>query len=1149
MKKLISILTSSIVLMASVVFADEPIIIGPGVTTLNEMDGDIVIQNGSNIKITKDETQNKLTINATVDPQVQADWTESDPEKPSFIVHKPNIPTVNNATLTIQTNGTSAGTFTANASTPSTINIKIPDTSNFVEKTGDTMTGQLTIDEDNLLLSANQVGHGNVRAEGGLIVGYPFRSSDPFDPGVIGPFSLFSGMLGWAKGQGTVAFGKYVLGTHPFSFTWSGVEPEDVGNPDYYESHGEGSFNANPEGGMTNFWIGNTNLLDHIVNNTKDRYINLDEDSSSARTAATVGKRDDNFDVGSYSVSIGNGTMQDGSQYEISSSDTITIKSKDENRALIAKIDNYNLSSGATIEDNVITFSSAQGTGFFNGEPLVITKSGSNTEIDGVVVETVSGGLKILETKVRPMGAIGNNSIAVGQACIAYGDASIASGQYTAAIGTGSHAEGDNCYAYGENSHANGRHSSAVGVYSHADGDNCYADSTNSYAGGRYAIATNDYAYAYGNHVISGGTNSMVAGRCAIATNDYAYVWNGKDIPEERGPILRAQAPTDWNVENYYGSHGDGTFNINPEGGADGVYIGNDKLTSIIEAKVHSGEIDPTVPSWAKESNKPTYTKSEVGLGNVENKSVATIKSEISTSTISSGNDNLITSDAVYTGLSFKYEKPSGGIPSTDLSSSVQTSLGLANSALQSETDPTVNNTVLTIQTNGVDAGTFTANSETNNTINIEYPDSLDELSDVSLSDQISNNDLLVYKNGSWTNAVVTMPSGGEAAEYSLTENVDDDFTIDTSDIQELYYTVSDDTGDELYTLNFPQANPNKFGHVKLYLTERYVSPNSHYQKYDIAQANIENYPSSQPWLTSSSQSTASSIWEVEFKSFPNSTKWFYINAVEYIVSELIAVTGVSLNKSTMSLNVNDSETLVATITPNDASDKAVSWSSSDSLIASVSNLGEVSGVAAGSATITVTTHDGGFIDTCAVTVSAQPTPSEYLAYYYTFETGSLSTTTYANDEAPFDNSADPDNVYEVTNKTSRVVRGNSASDKVVGTTALRIAAVSGTNSGYGYAYNKEPFASAATKLSFQYARYGTDVMSSLTFKVYTSSNGTDWTELEDLTSVTTTSLQSYETTFTTSQDIRYIKFETHSTVSGNTKRINIDEIKIWLAN
>ena len=47
-------------------------------------------------------------------------------------------------------------------------------------------------------------------------------------------------------------------------------------------------------------------------------------------------------------------------------------------------------------------------------------------------------------------------------------------------------------------------------------------------------------------------------------------------------------------------------------------------------------ETDPTVPAWAKASSKPSYTASEIGLGNVENKSAATILSELTSSNVTS---------------------------------------------------------------------------------------------------------------------------------------------------------------------------------------------------------------------------------------------------------------------------------------------------------------------------------------------------------------------------------------------------------------------------------------------------------------------------------------------------------------------------------
>lgn len=81
-------------------------------------------------------------------------------------------------------------------------------------------------------------------------------------------------------------------------------------------------------------------------------------------------------------------------------------------------------------------------------------------------------------------------------------------------------------------------------------------------------------------------------------------------------------------------------------------------------------------------------------------------------------------------------------------------------------------------------------------------------------------------------------------------------------------------------------------------------------------------------------------------------------------------MTGVTLNKETTSIAVGATETLVATIAPANATVQTVEWTSSDSTKASVDEDGVVTGVATGSATITVTTTDGDFTDTCTVTVT-----------------------------------------------------------------------------------------------------------------------------------------------------------------------------------
>lgn len=90
---------------------------------------------------------------------------------------------------------------------------------------------------------------------------------------------------------------------------------------------------------------------------------------------------------------------------------------------------------------------------------------------------------------------------------------------------------------------------------------------------------------------------------------------------------------------------------------------------------------------------------------------------------------------------------------------------------------------------------------------------------------------------------------------------------------------------------------------------------------------------------------------------------------------QTIHVTGVTLNKNSMSLNSGSSETLVATVSPSNADDKSVTWSSNNTSVATVNSSGLVSAVTSGSATITVTTTDGGYTAQCSVSVSV-PIPA-----------------------------------------------------------------------------------------------------------------------------------------------------------------------------
>lgn len=82
-----------------------------------------------------------------------------------------------------------------------------------------------------------------------------------------------------------------------------------------------------------------------------------------------------------------------------------------------------------------------------------------------------------------------------------------------------------------------------------------------------------------------------------------------------------------------------------------------------------------------------------------------------------------------------------------------------------------------------------------------------------------------------------------------------------------------------------------------------------------------------------------------------------------------IAVTGIALDRVAVTLTEGETTTLVATVTPADATDKSVIWSSSNTATATVSESGVVSAVHAGTTVITAKTNDGGITASCSITV------------------------------------------------------------------------------------------------------------------------------------------------------------------------------------
>ena len=99
---------------------------------------------------------------------------------------------------------------------------------------------------------------------------------------------------------------------------------------------------------------------------------------------------------------------------------------------------------------------------------------------------------------------------------------------------------------------------------------------------------------------------------------------------------------------------------------------------------------------------------------------------------------------------------------------------------------------------------------------------------------------------------------------------------------------------------------------------------------------------------------------------------------VRTVTPEIVPVSQITLNKAEASISVGNSEKLTATVAPENAANKALTWASSDEDVATVAPDGTVTAVKAGAATITATAADGsGKSATCTVTVTGGTTPSQ----------------------------------------------------------------------------------------------------------------------------------------------------------------------------
>jgi uncharacterized protein YjdB len=128
------------------------------------------------------------------------------------------------------------------------------------------------------------------------------------------------------------------------------------------------------------------------------------------------------------------------------------------------------------------------------------------------------------------------------------------------------------------------------------------------------------------------------------------------------------------------------------------------------------------------------------------------------------------------------------------------------------------------------------------------------------------------------------------------------------------------------------------------------------------------NWSSSNSSVASVSQGevTALSVGETTITATSNDGNYTATCAVTVIP---VPVSGISLNKSSLSLLVNETSSLAVTVQPENAANKSVTWSSSDQAIVTVDDSGNITAISIGTAQVTATTVDGGYPAICNVEV------------------------------------------------------------------------------------------------------------------------------------------------------------------------------------
>ena len=455
-------------------------------------------------------------------------------------------PTVNNATLTIQKNGTNVATFGANASSNVTANITVPTvTDTYSASSSDAMSGKAVANA----LSSFSGGPKNIKDGDGTGSVYTSGANKP------------TANYAFAEGAWTQALEMY---SHAEGY-------QTISNGNASHAEGYGSF---------------LTVLDttvHTIYDSTEKAIIIKGIVKSPYSGNIIS----DYIIAGQAYLSTNGSVQQADKIK-------RIDEVYENDATVIYFEGTPSSSITSLDANapvslILLGSLASGQGAHaEGTSTIASKLSAHAEGCSTVASN------------RWAHAEGNGTVASAQGAHAEGKLTVASGENSHAEGLSttasearSHAEGNGTRATGEDSHAEGLKTISSGYESHAEGNGTIASGTGSHAEGFVATASGSYSHAEGFLTEASGRCQHVQGQYNIkdTSDKYAHiVGNGADNNN------RANAHTlDWSGNAWFA----GDIKI----GGTGYDDSNAKVINVI-ANLKDG--DGTGSVYTSGANKPT---------------------------------------------------------------------------------------------------------------------------------------------------------------------------------------------------------------------------------------------------------------------------------------------------------------------------------------------------------------------------------------------------------------------------------------------------------------------------------------------------------------------------------------------------------------